>query len=76
MLKDAKDYPMLLSRSLAEKMTGIDVRELDALRKQGLVRCFRTIGGQFRFHKTSLMQYIEAHSHFYTTNGKLSQPEG
>lgn len=73
MLKDAKDYPMLLSRSLAERLTGIDVRELDSLRKQGLVKCFRTLGGQYRFHKSSLLQYIETNS---TQNGKQVQQAG
>jgi hypothetical protein len=67
MPKDPKDYPIVLSRSLAEEMTGIDVRELDILRKKGLVRCFKTIGGQYRFHKQSLIQYIEAKSQYFNT---------
>lgn len=67
---------MLLSRSLAERMTGIDVRELDNLRKQGLVKCFRTIGGQFRFHKASLIEYIEANSNFTNTNGQKVHQAG
>lgn len=66
MPKDPKDYPIVLSRSLAEEMTGIDVRELDNLRKQGLVRCFKTLGGQYRFHKSSLIQYIESKSQYFT----------
>lgn len=56
------DYPMLLSRSAAERMTGIDVRELDKLRKSGTLRCYITLGGQYRFHKASLLQYIESKS--------------
>jgi hypothetical protein len=66
MPKDPKDYPIVLSRSLAEEMTGIDVRELDNLRKKGLVRCFKTLGGQYRFHKLSLIQYIESKSNYFT----------
>lgn len=57
-----EDYPMLLSRSVAERMTGIDVRELDKLRKSGILRCYTTLGGQFRFHKASLLSYIESKS--------------
>ena len=56
------EYPMLLSRSLAERLTGIDVRELDKLRKSGILRCYTTLGGQFRFHKSSLLSYIESKS--------------
>jgi len=61
-MANPNDYPMLLSRSLAERLTGIDVRELDKLRKMGSVRCYTTSGGQHRFHKTSLLQYIESNS--------------
>jgi hypothetical protein len=56
------EYPMLLSRSSAERLTGIDVRELDKLRKSGILRCYTTLGGQFRFHKSSLLSYIESKS--------------
>lgn len=59
-MKNPDDYPMLLSRSSAERLTGIDVRELDKLRKSGILRCYTTLGGQFRFHKASLLQYIES----------------
>lgn len=61
-MKNPDDYPMLLSRSSAERLTGIDVRELDKLRKSGILRCYTTLGGQFRFHKASLLQYIESKS--------------
>jgi len=61
-MKNPDDYPMLLSRSAAERLTGIDVRELDKLRKSGILRCYTTIGGQYRFHKASLLQHIESKS--------------
>jgi predicted site-specific integrase-resolvase len=61
-MRNQDDYPILLSRSLAEQLTGIDVRELDKLRKSGTIRCYTTIGGQHRFHKSSLLQYIESKS--------------
>ena len=61
-MKSPNDYPMLLSRSAAEELTGIDVRELDKLRKLGILRCYTTLGGQYRFHKTSLLTYIESKS--------------
>lgn len=61
-MRKPEDYPILLSRSSAERLTGIDVRELDKLRKTGQVRCYTTIGGQHRFHKASLLQYIENQS--------------
>lgn len=77
MPKDPKDYPIVLSRSLAEDLTGIDVRELDNLRKKGLVRCFKTLGGQYRFHKASLIEYIESQSTFSQPNdGKQVQQAG
>lgn len=68
-----EDYPMLLSRSMAERLTGIDVRELDKLRKSGQIRCYTTLGGQYRFHKSSLLQYIEKQSN---ENGRLQLPPG
>jgi hypothetical protein len=58
-MRNPDDYPMLLSRGAAEELTGIDVRELDKLRKLGILRCYTTLGGQHRFHKTSLLTYIE-----------------
>lgn len=61
-MQSPDDYPMLLSRSSAERLTGIDVRELDKLRKSGILRCYTTLGGQHRFHKASLLQYIESKS--------------
>lgn len=61
----SEDYPMLLSRSAAKRLTGIDVRELDKLRKSGQIRCYTTLGGQHRFHKSSLLQYIELKSKEY-----------
>lgn len=61
-MKNPDDYPMLLSRSAAERLTGIDVRELDKLRKSGILRCYTTLGGQHRFHKSSLLSYIESKS--------------
>ncbi len=61
-MRKTDDYPILLSRSMAEHLTGIDVRELDKLRKTGQVRCYTTIGGQHRFHKSSLLLYIEKQS--------------
>jgi predicted site-specific integrase-resolvase len=60
-----EDYPMLLSRSAAKRLSGIDVRELDKLRKTGQIRCYTTLGGQHRFHKSSLLQYIETKSNEY-----------
>ena len=71
-MKNPADYPILLSRSLAEQLTGIDVRELDKLRKLGIIRCYTTLGGQHRFHKDSLLQYIETQSQ-PLNNGQLSQ---
>lgn len=62
LMRNPEDYPILLSRSLAEEMTGINVRELDKLRKSGSIRCYTTLGGQSRFHKDSLLQYIESKS--------------
>ena len=59
-MKNPEDYPILLSRSLAERLTGINVRELDKLRKLGIIRCYTTLGGQHRFHKDSLLQYIQS----------------
>lgn len=59
------EYPMLLSRSAAKRLTGIDVRELDKLRKTGQIRCYNTLGGQHRFHKSSLLQYIESKTQEY-----------
>lgn len=59
------EYPMLLSRSAAKRLTGIDVRELDKLRKTGQIRCYTTLGGQHRFHKSSLLQYIESKTQEY-----------
>lgn len=67
-MKNPDEYPMLLSRSLAEQLTGIDVRELDKLRKTGSVRCYTTSGGQYRFHKSSLLAYIESNSSPLPTN--------
>lgn len=61
-MRNPNDYPMLLSRKAAEELTGIDVRELDKLRKLGSLRCYTTLGGQHRFHKTSLLNYIESKS--------------
>jgi hypothetical protein len=61
-MKNTDEYPMLLSRSMAERLTGIDVRELDKLRKSGSIRCYTTLGGQHRFHKASLLSYIESKS--------------
>jgi predicted site-specific integrase-resolvase len=61
-MRNPDEYPILLSRSLAEQLTGIDVRELDKLRKNGIIRCYTTLGGQHRFHKSSLLQYIETKS--------------
>lgn len=61
-MRNPDEYPILLSRSLAEQLTGIDVRELDKLRKNGIIRCYKTLGGQHRFHKSSLLQYIETKS--------------
>ena len=61
-MRNPEDYPILLSRSVAEQLTGIDVRELDKLRKNGIIRCYNTLGGQYRFHKSSLLQYIESKS--------------
>lgn len=71
-----EDYPMLLSRSMAERLTGIDVRELDKLRKTGQVRCYTTIGGQHRFHKSSLLQYIESNTIQTSQNARHEQPQG
>ena len=67
-MKNPDEYPMLLSRTMAEQLTGIDVRELDKLRKLGILRCYTTIGGQHRFHKTSLLAYIESKSTPSTVN--------
>lgn len=61
-MRNPDDYPMLLSRSMSEQLTGIDVRELDKLRKSGILRCYTTLGGQHRFHKSSLLTYIESKS--------------
>jgi hypothetical protein len=63
LMESPDNYPMLLSRSTAERLTGIDVRELDKLRKSGIIRCYTTLGGQHRFHKSSLLQYIESKSY-------------
>ena len=68
-----EDYPMLLSRSAAKRLTGIDVRELDKLRKTGQIRCYTTLGGQHRFHKSSLLQYIESKTQEYV---RSEHPQG
>lgn len=75
-MKKPEDYPLLLSRSMAEQLTGIDVRELDKLRKTGVVRCYTTIGGQHRFHKDSLLQYIETNITQSFQNARPQQQEG
>lgn len=75
-MRNPDEYPMLLSRSMAEQLTGIDVRELDKLRKTGQVRCYTTIGGQHRFHKSSLLQYIETNSTQNFQNASPQQQEG
>ena len=51
-------YPLLLTRSLAEEMTGMEGQYLDQLRKLGLVKVYKTIGGHFRFHRDSLIHHI------------------
>lgn len=51
-------YPLLLTRSLAETMTGLEGQYLDSLRKSGLVSVYRTKGGHYRFHRDSLINHI------------------
>ena len=51
-------YPLLLTRSLAEEMTGMEGQYLDQLRKLNLVKVYKTVGGHFRFHRDSLINHI------------------
>jgi len=56
-LIDAK-YPLLLTRSMAEAMTGLEGQYLDMLRKKGHIKIYKTFGGHFRFHRDSLITHI------------------
>lgn len=56
-LIDAK-YPLLLTRSMAESMTGLEGQYLDMLRKKGDIKVYKTFGGHFRFHRDSLINHI------------------
>jgi hypothetical protein len=52
-------WPILLTKNMASEMTGLDAQYLDKLRKLGLVKVYRTLGGQNRFHRDSLVRHIE-----------------
>lgn len=54
------NYPLLLTRALAEKMTGMEGQYLDRLRKLKLVRVYKTVGGHYRFHRDSLINHIQS----------------
>jgi hypothetical protein len=51
-------FPLLLTRSMAENMTGLEGQYLDSLRKSGKVMVYKTKGGHYRFHRDSLITHI------------------
>ena len=51
-------YPLLLTRSMAESMSGFNGQYLDLLRKSGVLRVYKTKGGQFRFYRDDIIQHI------------------
>ena len=51
-------YPLLLTRSMAETMTGLEGQYLDSLRKSGAVKVYKTKGGHYRFYRDSLITHI------------------
>jgi hypothetical protein len=51
-------YPLLLTRSIAESMTGLEGQYLDSLRKSGAVKVYKTKGGHYRFYRDSLITHI------------------
>jgi hypothetical protein len=51
-------YPLLLTRSMAETMTGLEGQYLDSLRKSGTVKVYKTKGGHYRFYRDSLITHI------------------
>lgn len=51
-------FPLLLTRSLAERMTGLNGQYLDYLRKSKAVRVYVTKGRQFRFYRDDLINHI------------------
>ncbi len=50
--------PPLLSRKAASQLTGLSVRYLDRLRKDGTLRTYVTKGGHHRFYRDELIQHI------------------
>lgn len=57
-LIDAK-YPLLLTRSMAESMSGFNGQYLDFLRKSGVLKVYKTKGGQFRFYRDDIITHIK-----------------
>ena len=53
--------PPLLSRKAASQLTGLSVRYLDRLRKDGTLRTYVTKGGHHRFYRDELIQHIKLH---------------
>ncbi len=50
--------PPLLSRKAASQLTGLSVRYLDRLRKDGTLRTYKTKGGHHRFYRDELIEHI------------------
>lgn len=51
-------HPPLLSRKAAATMTGLSVRYLDRLRRDGTLKTYVTKGGHHRFYRDELISHL------------------
>lgn len=53
-------FPILLTRKDAARLTGLDEKYFDRLRLAGTLRTYRTLGGQHRFYRSEVLAHIGA----------------
>jgi len=55
----AADFPPLLTRAQASKLTGMSTKYLDRLRVEGVVRVYTMLGGStHRFYRDDLLEHL------------------
>ena len=55
-------FPCLLSRNKAILLIGLTRRQLELLAIKGIIRTYRTKGGQKRYFRDDLIKFINEHN--------------
>jgi DNA-binding transcriptional MerR regulator len=52
-----QEYPPLINRKQASRLTGLSDRQFDLLRKKGVLSTYTTTGGLHRFYRDEVLKH-------------------